>query len=145
MKTRDGYLLVKNPRHHRAGTRGLVREHILIAERALGHPLPPHAVIHHHDGNPANNVPTNLVICEDRKYHNLLHARSRAFNETGDVEKLKCRFCKNWDDQPALEIFRVTALRRGANSAYLAVREQISHRDCYNEYQRSGYKKRRTE
>jgi len=44
-----------------------------IAEKALGHPLPPKAEIHHVDGDPLNNEPSNLVICEDRAYHLLLH------------------------------------------------------------------------
>ncbi len=45
------------------------------AEQALGHPLPPSAVVHHHtyDGDRSQ-----LVICQDRAYHALLHQRMRA-------------------------------------------------------------------
>ncbi len=45
------------------------------AEHALGHPLPPFAVVHHHsyEGNRSQ-----LVICQDLAYHALLHRRMRA-------------------------------------------------------------------
>lgn len=49
--------------------------HRARAERALGKPLPPKAVVHHADGTKAEDAP--LVICEDNAYHRLLHARLR--------------------------------------------------------------------
>ena len=51
--------------------------HRRVAEAALGKPLPKGAIVHHVDGNKADNAPTNLVICQDQKYHLLLHARQR--------------------------------------------------------------------
>lgn len=53
-------------------------EHVFVAEKALGKKMPPGAVIHHVDGNGLNNDPTNLVICPDKKYHSLIHARMEA-------------------------------------------------------------------
>jgi hypothetical protein len=55
-----------------------VYEHILLAERALGKPLPPKAVVHHMNGDKADNyTPFNLVICPDQAYHLLLHRRMK--------------------------------------------------------------------
>ena len=73
-------------------------EHIHIAEKILGKKLPLGAVIHHVDENTLNNTPGNLVICPDRAYHNLLHARMRAREACGNVEWQKCPYCKQYDD-----------------------------------------------
>ncbi len=54
-------------------------QHVLIAEKALGRELPEGVVVHHHDKNRSNNSNQNLVICEDRAYHSLIHARMRSF------------------------------------------------------------------
>jgi len=56
------------------------------------------AQVHHIDGNETNNNNTNLVICQSKEYHNLLHVRTMALRETGDVHKRKCWVCKNYDD-----------------------------------------------
>lgn len=80
MVSKEGYILIRNPRHPRA-SKGYVPEHVLIAEKALGRILERKHPVHHHDGNPANNESSNLVICEDQAYHLLLHARMRAIVE----------------------------------------------------------------
>lgn len=58
------------------------RLHRFRAERALGHPLPPKAVVHHADGSKADTA--QLVICQDQAYHMLLHARMRVAKAGGD-------------------------------------------------------------
>lgn len=56
-----------------------IAEHIYLAQKALGKKLPKDAVVHHMNGNGTDNyIRLNLVICPDRAYHNLLHARMRA-------------------------------------------------------------------
>lgn len=44
---RDGRVLIYRPEHQRAHSNGYVYEHILVAESALGKPLPVRAVVHH--------------------------------------------------------------------------------------------------
>lgn len=69
--------------------------HVLIAEKALGHPLPVGAQVHHFDGNKQNNAPSNLVICPDRKYHALLHVRQRVLAAGGDPNTQRiCTYCR---------------------------------------------------
>ncbi len=51
-----------------------MREHVLIAEAVLRRPLKRGEVVHHINGDKADNRRKNLLICT-RDYHNWLHAR----------------------------------------------------------------------
>lgn len=75
---------------------GQNREHTWVVRRAMGKKLPPGALIHHVDGDGKNNQNTNLVVCPDKTYHALLHARQEAFDATGDYESRRCNYCKQW-------------------------------------------------
>lgn len=97
------------------------REHVAMAERAIGRKLPPGAQVHHVDSDPGNNAPGNLVLCPDQAYHRLLHVRTRALDACGNANYCKCVFCKAYDD-PA----NLTARPKGA----------YQHRHCYNKYMR---------
>ncbi len=96
-------------------------EHVVIAERALGHALPPKAVVHHADGNPRNNVNANLVICPDQAYHLLLHTRMEALSACGNANWLKCEYCKQYDDPENMRLYKQ---KRGANP-------KARHRACH--------------
>lgn len=55
-----------------------VYEHIHIAEKALGHKLPPGAVVHHvTERRDDNHGPFKLVICPDQAYHMHIHKRMK--------------------------------------------------------------------
>ncbi len=76
-----GYRKIYVPDHPRASSNGYVPEHILIAEIALGKPLPNGAVVHHANGKKADNSRGNHVICQDEKYHRFLHIRMKALDK----------------------------------------------------------------
>ncbi len=71
------------------------REHVRVAERALGHALPPGAEVHHVDRDKTNNTNHNLVICQDHGYHRLLHRRARILHAGGNPNTQRiCTSCK---------------------------------------------------
>ena len=94
----EGYIKVFFPEHHRADKDGWVMEHIVVAEQSSGATLSTRAVVHHVNGIKDDNRPANLVICEDRGYHALLHLRQRALEECGNPAWRRCYACGQWDD-----------------------------------------------
>ena len=122
-----GYVHVFMPEHAHADAQGYVYEHVLLAEKALGHSLPPRAVVHHRDEIKSHNVNENLVICNDQAHHMLLHLRMRAFRESGHADWLRCRFCKHWDDPSALRV-RTAGKRR---------LKFVEHPRCRSEYEKA--------
>lgn len=55
-------------------------EHRILAEKALGKPLPLGAEVHHTGEKWDNHGPFKLVICPNHEYHMLLHKRTNALN-----------------------------------------------------------------
>ena len=96
----SGYRRIWQPDHPRANP-NYVFEHIVIAERVLGKPLPPGAEVHHHG---ERNDNTQIVICQDRAYHFLLHQRMRALKACGHASWRKCVFCTQYDKPENLHI-----------------------------------------
>ena len=74
-------------------------EHRLVAEQAIGRGLPMGAVVHHIDGHRNNNTNSNLVICQDRAYHHLLHRRHKGLTNAGNVNFRRCCICQTWKDE----------------------------------------------
>lgn len=114
-KTHGYRLIRKNGRQN--------REHVLVAEQALGHPLPPGAVVHHVDLDKTNNTPTNLVVCPDDAYHALLHQRQRALDAGAPAHWRRCAYCKQYDEPDRLYIKNT----------------MVYHVDCANAYRRNRY------
>lgn len=92
---KSGYAVKYAPEHPKAQN-GAVYLHVLIAEAALGRHMPDGVEIHHVDGNSLNNSNRNLVICQDKAYHKLLHVRARTIAAGGDpdTERL-CATCRS--------------------------------------------------
>ena len=84
------------PNHVRAMPHGYVFRYLLIAEKALGRPIPRGCDVHHVNEIPSDDRSGNLVICEDTNYHRLLHRRALALREFGDPNAQKCKYCKQW-------------------------------------------------
>ena len=107
------------------GTWGLHKlVHRTVAEKVLGRPLRKEEVIHHVDGDRANNEPTNLVICPDHAYHHMLHRRERALDASGHADWLKCTYCQEYDDPKYLLVY--PHKNRGGFNKW--------HRDCQAAY-----------
>lgn len=125
-KTSNGYILCMAKDHPRASKNGYVREHILVAEKAIGRYLPVGAEVHHVNEVKDDNRTTNLVICENTTYHQLLHARMDAYRATGDPDAKKCWVCQQYD---------LSITRRSGRKWH--------HSDCYARYERDRKRKKR--
>jgi hypothetical protein len=68
--------------------------HRVIAENAIGKELPKNSIVHHIDGDPRNNINTNLIILQSPKEHGLLHGRMKNKEKSWNprIEKL-CPIC----------------------------------------------------
>lgn len=121
METRidnNGYEVLRLP----VRKKGVIRWHIVVAEKALGRQLPKGAVVHHANEIRHDNRPSNLVICPDRAYHHLLHQRLRAKKICGHVNWLRCGHCKKYD--------------RPENMFIYPHKHQGYHRTCASKYNR---------
>ena len=98
-------------------------------EQILGHRLSLKHEVHHRDGDGFNFANNNLIVCENTSYHRLLEARQAAYRATGDPNKRKCKYCKQYDDLS--NMYPSISLTRGPNTAY-----GYQHRLCVRNYQK---------
>lgn len=119
--------------HPKANSKGYVYEHVLVSEKALGHPLPEGAEIHHVNEVKKDNRGNNLVICPNRKYHMLLHVRMDALAASGNADWRKCPYCKRYDDITNMSLHKS---KTGDGFYY--------HLGCANQYRKDkGFNLRR--
>lgn len=69
-----GYNLVRLPDHHRANKSGHVLEHIIVAEKAIGHLLDHDEEVHHIDLQKRNNSVGNLAVFQTGRDHSRFHS-----------------------------------------------------------------------
>lgn len=108
-----------------------VMEHVLVATEILGRPLKGAEEVHHVNGDKTDNRPENLVICPDRAYHMLLHRRERALEACGNVDWLRCPYCKQHDAPDRLKIKSRGRSRPGGETWY--------HAQCARDYANARY------
>ncbi len=101
-------------------------EHILICEAVVGRRLPKGSVVHHVNHDRRDNRKSNLVICQDTKFHSLIHLREKALLACGNANYRKCRYCKQWDDPQNMKMRPCSANGNG---------EEFRHRACHARYE----------
>jgi hypothetical protein len=88
--------------------------HRLRAEHALGRALPRSVIVHHADGTTDPNAP--LVICQDQRYHMLLHVRMRVVRAGGNPDTQRvCGRCDTLHDKNETS---ASGWCRGCHNAY---------------------------
>ena len=100
-------------------------EHIYVAEKIFGGPLPEGYEVHHKDENGLNNDPSNLVICKSKREHKELHRRMKALAACGHEDWLVCVICGKYDDPKNLYVWA-----RKDRGGSLRAR----HEACYKQY-----------
>lgn len=125
----DGYVYLWIPGHPRS-CKNYVMEHLVVAEKALGKPLPPKAEVHHIDLKRDHNENNNLVVCQDSAYHKLIHKRTKARAACGHADWDHCAYCKQYDDPKNL---------------FVNVQGRAYHRACELDYQKLCRDRKRQE
>jgi hypothetical protein len=69
-----GYVVILAPEDPEADPRGYIYEHRFVARSVVGRMLLPGEVVHHIDGDKANNAPENLMVFPSQSAHLKHHA-----------------------------------------------------------------------
>lgn len=81
-KYMKGYRYVHTHTHPNRTHDNYIAEHRLVMEAKLGRYLEKQEVVHHIDGNPLNNDPENLVVCQTNADHLRMELKGRVPNWT---------------------------------------------------------------
>jgi hypothetical protein len=102
-------------------------EHRVIVARVLGHPIPAGVEIHHVNGDRRDNRHSNLVVCQDKAYHKLLHVRARIKAAGGNPNT--DAVCGRCGQAKPLEAFSRTKLKKSTG-------RQSVCKPCHEMYRR---------
>lgn len=133
-----GYRMIYKPEHPNSTSRGYVMEHKLIMEKKLGRYLKENEVVHHKNGEKADNRIENLELMTHGE-HTTLHNRERNYSrETREKisRKAKERF-KNEENHPSYKDIDPRELLQLKNNSELTIKEicdlkDICKRTFYN-------------
>ena len=92
---KDGYLYLRRPNHPHANHAGYVFAHRLAVEEHLGRYLLPTEVVHHKDGNPANNDISNLEVFSSNGQHLRATLKGVRHNMTPEGRKKLSELSRN--------------------------------------------------
>jgi hypothetical protein len=88
-----GYRVIYDPVRHKR-----TLEHRLVAEKMLGRPLASDEVVHHLDGNRANNSPDNLVVMKKHEHDRVKGTMLRKFEiHPETIEAAKLLYASGWN------------------------------------------------
>lgn len=77
IRRNDGYVRILSPAHPFADSQGYVFEHRLVMEKYLGRYLGLEEIVHHINGNPADNRIENLMLFASESDHQAFHHAER--------------------------------------------------------------------
>ncbi len=137
-KSAKGHILIYMPQHPNADRSGYVAEHRLVMEHYLGRALAPKEVVHHINGDPADNRLENLAAMTHGE-HTILHCTGRHHtNETrARIASAALRRFTNRANHPAYKSISPSALQ----AAVLALPTVVAVCQCFGITRRTFYNK----
>lgn len=88
----DGYVLIKHLTHPFRMKANYVREHRLVMEASIGRILDPKEVVHHINGNKADNRLENLLLLPSHSDHQTLERIGHKFPRK-TTRRIYCATC----------------------------------------------------
>ena len=118
---KGGVILRYNGYYYVRENNGYIKRSRYVCEKILGKSLPKGSKVHHVNKVKTDDKNCNLVICQNHKYHHLLHMRMNALLACGNSRWRRCAICHNYDDPDNVTI----------------IGNRIYHKKCAAQYQRN--------